>query len=39
MSAKTLLKKMVKKVKRDNLIYTNKFKRYDELVMYEFKHK
>ena len=36
--AKTLLKEVVKKVKRGSLIYTDRFKGYDGLVMYGFKH-
>ena len=31
----TLLREMIKKVKRGSLIYTDKFKSYDGLVMYE----
>jgi transposase len=37
-SAETLLRETIKKVKRESLIYTNKFKSYDGLVMYGFKH-
>ena len=36
--AETLLKEVVKKVKRGSLIYTDRFKGYDGLVMYGFKH-
>ncbi len=35
---KSLLKEVIKKVKRGSLIYTDKFKSYDSLVMYGFKH-
>jgi transposase len=37
-SAETLLTEIIKKVKRGSLIYTDKFKSYDGLVMYGFKH-
>jgi transposase len=37
-SAETLLRETIKKVNRGSLIYTDKFKRYDSLVMYGFKH-
>jgi transposase len=37
-SAETLLRETIKKVKRGSLIYTDKFKSYDGLVMYGFKH-
>lgn len=36
--AETLLKETIKKVKRGSLIYTDKFKSYDGLVMYGFRH-
>jgi transposase len=38
LSAETLLRETIKKVKRGSLIYTDKFKSYDGLVMYGFKH-
>jgi transposase len=38
-SAETLLRETIKKAKRGSLIYTDKFKSYDGLVMYGFKHK
>jgi len=37
-SAETLLRETIKKVRRGSLIYTDKFKSYDSLVMYGFKH-
>jgi transposase len=37
-SAETLLRETTKKVKRGSLIYTDKFRSYDSLVMYGFKH-
>ena len=37
-SAETLLRETIKKVRRGSLIYTDKFKGYDSLVMYGFKH-
>jgi len=37
-SAETLLVETIKKVKRGSLIYTDKFKSYDGLVMQVFKH-
>jgi transposase len=37
-SAETLLRETIKKVKRGSLIYTDKFRSYDSLVMYGFKH-
>jgi len=36
--AQTILKEAIKKVKRGSLIYTDKFKSYDGLVMYGFRH-
>ncbi len=36
--AETLLRETIKKVKRGSLIYTDKFRGYDGLVMYGFKH-
>jgi len=36
--AETLLRETIKKVKRGSLIYTDKYKSYDGLVMYGFKH-
>lgn len=36
--ADTLLKEAIKKVKRESLIYTDRFKSYDGLVMYGFRH-
>ncbi len=36
--AETLLKETIKKVKRGSLIYTDKFRGYDGLVMYGFRH-
>ena len=36
--ADTLLKEAIKKVKRGSLIYTDRFKSYDGLVMYGFRH-
>jgi len=36
--SETLLKETIKKVKRGSLIYTDKFKSYDGLVMYGFRH-
>jgi transposase len=33
----TLLRETIKKVKRESLIYTDKFKSYDDFVMYGFK--
>ncbi len=36
--AETLLREAIKKVKRGSLIYTDKYKSYDGLVMYGFKH-
>jgi transposase len=37
-TAETLLREAIKKVKRGSTIYTDKFKSYDSLVMYGFKH-
>ena len=37
-SAETLLRETIKKVKRGSLIYTDKFKSYDGLVMHGFNH-
>ena len=37
--AEILLKETIRKVKRGSLIYTDKFKSYDGLVMYGFGHK
>jgi transposase len=37
-TAETLLREEIKKVKRGSIIYTDKFKAYDSLVMYGFKH-
>ena len=37
-SAETLLRETIKKVRRGSLIYTDKFKGYDSLVMYGFKY-
>jgi len=37
-SAETLLKETIKKVKRGSIIYTDKFKSYDSIVLYGFKH-
>lgn len=37
-SAESLLKLVIKKVKRGSLIYTDKFRSYDGLVMYGFRH-
>jgi transposase len=37
-TAETLLREMIKKVKRESIIYTDKFKAYDGLVIYGFKH-
>jgi transposase len=37
-SDEILLRETIKKVKRGSLIYTDKFKSYDDLVMYGFKH-
>jgi len=37
--AEEFLRETIKKVKRGSLIYTDKFKSYDSLVMYGFKHK
>ena len=34
-----MIKETIKKVKSGSLIYTDKFKSYDSLVMYGFKHK
>ena len=36
-SGETLLREDIKKVQRGSLIYTDKFKSYDSLVMYGFK--
>ncbi len=36
--AETLLRETIRKVKRGSLIYTDKFKSYDGLVMYGFRH-
>ena len=36
--ADTLLKEAIRKVKRGSLIYTDRFKSYDGLVMYGFRH-
>jgi len=36
--AETLLKETIKKVKRGSIIYTDKFRSYDGLVMYGFRH-
>jgi len=37
-SAESILRETIKKVKRSNLIYTDKFRNYDGLVMYGFRH-
>lgn len=37
-SAESLLRATIKKVKRGSLIYTDRFRSYDGLVMYGFKH-
>jgi len=37
-SAETLLKEIIKKVKRGSIIYTDRWKGYDTLVIYGFKH-
>jgi len=37
-SAEKLLRETIKKVRRGSLIYTDKFKSYNSLVMYGFKH-
>jgi transposase len=37
-TAETLLRETIKKVKRGSIIYTDKFKAYDGLVIYGFKH-
>jgi transposase len=37
-TAETRLMETIKKVKRGSIVYTDKFKAYDGLVMYEFKH-
>jgi transposase len=37
-SEETLLRETIRKVKRGSLIYTDKFKSYDSLVTYGFKH-
>ena len=37
--AETLLKETIKKVKRGSLIYTDRYRSYDGLVSYGFKHK
>jgi hypothetical protein len=37
-TAETLLKESIRKVKRGSLIYTDMFKSYDGLVMYGFRH-
>jgi len=37
-TAETLLRETIKKVKRESIIYTDKFKSYDGLVIYGFKH-
>ncbi len=36
--SETLLKETIRKVKRGSLIYTDKFRSYDSLVMYGFRH-
>lgn len=36
--AETLLKETIKKVKRGSLIYTDRYRSYDGLVMYGFRH-
>ena len=36
--AETLLREVIKKVKRGSLIYTDRYKGYDGLVMYGFRH-
>ena len=36
-SCETLLRETIKKVKRGSLIYTDKFRSYDGLVMYGFR--
>ncbi|GIU72453.1 MAG: DDE transposase [Candidatus Nitrosocaldaceae archaeon] len=36
--AETLLRETIKKVKRGSIIYTDKYKGYDSLVLYGFKH-
>jgi transposase len=36
--AETLLRETIRKVRRGSLIYTDKFKSYDSLVIYGFKH-
>ncbi len=36
--ADTLLKEAIRNVKRGSLIYTDRFKSYDGLVMYGFRH-
>ncbi|GIU70913.1 MAG: hypothetical protein KatS3mg003_0392 [Candidatus Nitrosocaldaceae archaeon] len=36
--AETLLRETIKKVKRGSIIYTDKYKGYDTLVLYGFKH-
>ncbi len=38
LKAETLLREVIKKVKRESLIYTDKYKGYDGLVMYGFRH-
>ena len=37
-SSESILRETIKKVKRGSIIYTDKFKSYDGLVMYGFKH-
>jgi len=37
-TAESLLKESIRKVKRGSLIYTDMFKSYDGLVMYGFRH-
>jgi len=37
-SAETLLKEIIKKVKRGSIIYTDSWKGYDTSVIYGFKH-
>jgi transposase len=37
-TAETLLREAIKKVKRGSIIYTDKFKAYDGLVICGFKH-
>ncbi len=37
-SAETILRETIKKVKRGSIIYTDQFRSYDGLVIYGFRH-